>query len=99
MANPATAVGKISAYLARNPGKARYGYADLLRLAMSEEGFKTAEKKGEQKEKQRQQRVKKAAMESDEVNKGEEVPNASWSVEDIREYIDTHPDYKPTWER
>jgi len=88
--NPETAVGKISSYLDAHPDKAQYGYADLLTLAMSADGFKGAVDKGKQAEKERIRKVKAAAMESDDNITAGEQPDPNWSTEKLMEWAATH---------
>lgn len=86
-----TAIGKMTKYLDKHPEDAGLGHAKLLRLALSEEGYKAAEKKGEIKEKKRQEELKKAAIETDETSTVDSTPNEDWSVEKILEWNKTHP--------
>lgn len=87
--DPNTAVGKIAEYLKKNPGDAFLGHAKLLKLAMSEEGLKLGEKKGEQKEKVRQKNLKNAALEGDEVGR-ESPPDSESSIDDIIKWHNKH---------
>ncbi|MEN6414380.1 MAG: hypothetical protein ABFC84_16705 [Veillonellales bacterium] len=94
--NLSTGVGKISKYLETHPEDARLGHVKLLRLALSEEGFKLGERKGKEEEKSRLNKLKNAAIESDDVTTGkEETPNEEWSEGRILDYMKKHPDWKP----
>jgi len=94
--NPSTAVGKIAKYLEVHPEDAKLGHVKLLRLALSEEGFKLGEQKGKEAEQTRLKKLKSAAIESDDVTTGkDEEPNAEWSTERILEYTRKHPDWRP----
>ena len=93
--NPATGVGKISKYLDAHPEDAGLGHVKLLRLALSEEGFKLGEQKGKEEEKSRLRKLKSAAIESDDVTTGkEETPNADWNEQRILEWRKKNPDYQ-----
>jgi len=93
--NPSTAVGKISSYLDKHPEDASLGHVKLLRLALSEEGFKLGEQKGKEEEKKRLAKLKNVAMESDDVTTGkDETPNADWSEQRILDFRKKHPDYQ-----
>jgi hypothetical protein len=81
--NPNTAVGKMVAYLRKNPDDARLGHAKILKLAMAEEGFRAAEKKGVRKEKERQDGHKRSAMEDDARASRGSAPGKDWSVEEL----------------
>lgn len=81
--NPNTAVGKISTYLDKHPEHANLGHPTILRLAMSEEGFKLGEQKGVQKEKERHKKLKNSAMEDDNQVVKEGTPTSNWSTSEI----------------
>ena len=95
--DPNTGAGKILVYLNKYPEKVqlategRLSKTDLLRLAMSEEGVKILEKKGETKEKKRQTTLKKAAMEGEAETQGEDYPQADWPTEKIIAWKEKHP--------
>ncbi len=63
--NPSTAIGKMYAYLEKNPSHAGLGHVALLKLAMAEEGFAIAKDKGVQQEKDRLKALKDSQMEGD----------------------------------
>jgi hypothetical protein len=81
--NPNTAVGKISKYLKKYPEHSGLGHSTLLKLAMSEEGFKTAKQKGIDHEKKRQESLRKVAMEGETEYSQSATPNADWSTSAI----------------
>jgi hypothetical protein len=81
--NPNTAVGKMYAYLSKHPEDTKLGHVKILRLALSEEGVKLGEKKGEQKEKDRQKMLRSSAMEDDAQVVKEGQPDSTWSVPEI----------------
>ena len=94
--NPKTAIGKIAQYLKNNPRDASLGQVKLLRLAMSEEGFKLGESKGIDKEKKRQLALKSAAVESENVSAVDEsqltpADMADWPTSKI---IEWHQKYR-----
>lgn len=89
--NPNTAVGKIASYLSKYPEDAYLGHVKLLKLAMSEEGFKLGEQKGVQKEQDRLKKVKSAQMEGDNKAIGDDTPNESWSTSRLLEYARKNP--------
>ena len=90
MANPETAVNKIDQYLKANPGDQGLGMVRSLKLAMSGQAIQQAEVKGAEKEKERQAKVKSAAMESESTTVSEESPDPNWSVDKIMEWRQTH---------
>jgi hypothetical protein len=81
--NIQTAVGKMAAYLAKHPEDATLGHVKLLRLALADEGVKLGEKKGLQKEKERQKNLKTSAFEDDAQVTKDGSPTADWSVSEI----------------
>jgi len=81
--NPATAVGKMWAYLQNHPEDAGLGHVKLLRLAMSEEGFKAGKEQGKKEERDRTKGLKSSQMEGDGHTGPDKQPDASWSTEDI----------------
>lgn len=91
-ANVNTAVGMISQYVRANPQDAKLGMAKLLRLAISEKGYKVGEQKGLEKAAKQNAAKKAAAMESDTNKSGDDLPNADWSTQRLIEYAETHPD-------
>lgn len=88
--NPNTAIGKMSAYLSKHPEDARLGHVKILRLALSEDGVKLGEKKGEAKEKQRNDSLKRSAMEDDAQTGKDELPNKDMSVSQLMAWRRTH---------
>ena len=88
--NPKTAVGKIWAYLQNHPDDAKLGHVKLLRLAMSEEGFKLGKEQGKKEEKDRTGALKRSQMEGDGQGGKDETPNADWSNEKIIEWRHKH---------
>lgn len=86
-----TGVGKIAKYLKDNPGDAHLGHAKILKLALAEEGFKKAEEKGTQKEKERQQSLKNSALEGDETTTVKR-PDHNSAISDILAWRKLHPD-------
>ena len=84
--NPSTAVGKMWNYLQNNPDDKTLGYSKILKLATSGQAYKQAEQAGVKKEKERQNKLKASAMESESNVTTEDVPNADWSVEKILEF-------------
>lgn len=95
--DPSTGAGKILLYIEKHPEKAKMaglGYlskTDLLRLAISEEGVKLGEKKGETKEKERQAKIKASAMEGEAETQTADYPQADWSSQRIVEWKSKHP--------
>lgn len=91
--NIKTAVGKIVSYATRNPDNIHnvwgLGHVALLKLAMSEEGFKLGERKGEEKEKTRQKNLKSSAVEGNDTT-SDETPNADWPTDKILKWRETH---------
>lgn len=90
--NPNTAVGKMWAYLEKNPDDAKLGYVKLLKLAMSDDAVSKGEEKGVRKEKARQVKLKTAAMEDETNISVDEKPDASWLTERIIDYRHKHGD-------
>jgi len=88
--NSNTAVGKIYNYLIKNPEDAGLGHSKLLRLALSEEGYKLGEQKGREAELDRQKRLKASQGEGDGQRGREDTPNKNWSVERLLEYSRAH---------
>jgi len=86
-----TGVGKIADYLRKNPGDAHLGHEKILKLAMSDEGFKKAEENGTQKEKERQQTLKNSALEGDETTNVKR-PDHNASIQDILAWRKLHPE-------
>jgi len=95
--DPSTGAGKIFLYIEKHPEKAKLasqGFlskADLLRLAIAEEGVKLGEKKGEKKEKERQTKLKAVAMEGESQAQADDFPDPSWSTQRIVEWRQKHP--------
>ena len=92
-----TGAGKIFAYIEKHPEKSKMagmGYlskTDLLRLAIAEEGVKLGEKKGEAKVKERQAKLKAAAMEGEVGTQTEDYPQPDWPSHKIIEWKEKHP--------
>lgn len=78
-----TAVGKIYRYLETHPQHIGLGHTTLLRLALSEEGFKLGERKGKESELKRQSALKSAAVESNETNN---VDESNLTPADMRDW-------------
>ena len=89
-----TAVGKIARYLQAHPEDAGLGHVKVLKLAIADEGFKLGEQKGVVKEKQRQEKLKSAAMEGEAQTSKEETPQSDWSIDKILKWREKHPDYE-----
>lgn len=88
--NPETAIGKMWAYLQNHPEHAKLGHSTILRLAMSEEGFKLGEQKGVQKEKTRHESLRRSAMEEEGETMKEEEPSPDWDFEKLRKWHRKH---------
>jgi hypothetical protein len=93
--NLKTAVGKIFSYAERNPDKLPnvwgLGHVALLKLAMSEEGFKLGERKGKEDEKNRQKNLKSSAVEGEENTSGaDDTPNENWPTDKILKWREKH---------
>jgi hypothetical protein len=88
--NPNTGVGKIWSYLQKHPEDAKLGHVKLLRLAMSEEGFKLGKEKGFEEARERNENLKRSAMEAETGETREREPDGTWSVHDLMEYARRH---------
>lgn len=88
--NPTTAVGKMWSYLEKNPEDKKLGYVKILKLAMAEDSVKKGEEQGVQKEKDRQKKLKAAAMESNTTVTTDETPQADWDVDRIIAWREKH---------
>lgn len=78
--NPKTAIGKMYAYINKHPEDAALGHIKVLRLAMSEEGYKMGEQAGVEKERQRTEKLKKSQMEGDTHLSKDEMPSSDWDT-------------------
>lgn len=84
--DPNTAIGKIASYIRKNPKDAGLGHAKILRLAMSEEGYKMGEQKGIKKEKNRNESLKRSQMEDDNKVSRKKEPTADASIKELMDY-------------
>lgn len=93
-----TGVGLLSAHLTKHPDRARLiaegklSKADVIRIELSERGYKMGEQKGKADEQKRQKELEAASMESGEKVQKEDFPNKNWTNEDILAYKAKHPD-------
>lgn len=78
-----TAVGVMAKYLNEHPEDAGLGHVKVLRLALSEKGFKLGKEQGKKEAKKRNDNLKRSAMEDDSQVTKEGAPNSTWSVGEI----------------
>ena len=78
-----TAVGIMAKYLNEHPEDTGLGHVKILRLALSEKGFKLGKEQGKKDEKKRNEALRRSAMEDDTQVAREGTPNAGWSVHEL----------------
>ena len=88
--NSKTAVGRMTAYLDKNPGDAGLGYVKILHLAMAGEGYKLGEQVGVKKEQDRHETLKRVSMEDDNRSIPAKGPQTDWSIADILDWSRSH---------
>lgn len=88
--NPNTGIGKIWNYIQKYPEHARLGHVSLLRLALSEEGFKLGKQEGLNEAKEHNENLKASQMEDDSGQVREGQPDSAWSEEDLMRWHRKH---------
>jgi hypothetical protein len=84
--NVNTAVGIMANYLNQHPEDAGLGHTKILRLALSEKGFKMGKTQGKLEEKKRHSALRRSAVEGDGQHTKEGTPTSEWSVSELMEY-------------
>jgi len=88
--NPDTAVGMMMTYLRQNPEDAKLGHNKILKLALAEKGYEIGKDKGLQEAKERNEHLKRSAVEDDAGETREGEPDSNWSVSDLMEWHRKH---------
>lgn len=81
--NVNTAVGMMAKYLNEHPEDTGLGHVKILRLAISEKGFKLGKEQGKKDAKKRNEGLRRSAMEDDTQVTKEGSPDSTWSVAEI----------------
>lgn len=95
--DPNTGAGKLALYMQKYPQtpalikSGQLTKTQVLHLALAEQGVKIGERKGVQAEKDRQGKLKAAAMETDAGLSGEESPQSDWPTDRILAWKAKHP--------